>query len=119
MRQEPRPCGSPGITGTMWSGIVFVGLVMAGGRCLVLDASPPGGLVAPRGQGGDLSYARSMAFTTLVLFQLCNVFNARSDEQSAFRGLFRNAWLRPWWGAPCCCTCWPSPSPSCSGPSRW
>ena len=34
-----------------------------------------------------------MAFTTLVLFQLCNVFNARSDEQSAFRGLFRNAWL--------------------------
>ncbi|HEX2514462.1 MAG TPA: cation-translocating P-type ATPase, partial [Chloroflexota bacterium] len=93
MRQEPRPRGSPVITGTMWSGIVFVGLVMAGGTLFVLDASLPGGLVAPQGQGGDLSYARSMAFTTLVLFQLCNVFNARSDEQSAFRGLFRNAWL--------------------------
>jgi Ca2+-transporting ATPase len=37
-----------------------------------------------------------MTFTTLMLFQLFNVFNARSDEQSAFRGLFRNRWL---WGA--------------------
>ena len=34
-----------------------------------------------------------MAFTTLVLFQLFNVFNARSDEESAFRGLFNNGWL--------------------------
>ena len=37
-----------------------------------------------------------MAFTTLMMFQLFNVFNARSDEQSAFHGLFRNRWL---WGA--------------------
>ena len=34
-----------------------------------------------------------MAFTTLVLFQLFNVFNARSDERSAFVGLFTNRWL--------------------------
>jgi Ca2+-transporting ATPase len=34
-----------------------------------------------------------MAFTTLVLFQLVNVFNARSDERSAFAGFFRNRWL--------------------------
>ncbi len=34
-----------------------------------------------------------MAFTTLMLFQLFNVFNARSDETSAFRGLFTNRWL--------------------------
>jgi Ca2+-transporting ATPase len=34
-----------------------------------------------------------MAFTTLVLFQLFNVFNARSDELSAFHGLFTNGWL--------------------------
>jgi len=37
-----------------------------------------------------------MTFTTLMMFQLFNVFNARSDEQSAFRGLFHNPWL---WGA--------------------
>lgn len=37
-----------------------------------------------------------MAFTTLTMFQLFNVFNARSDERSAFDGLFHNQWL---WGA--------------------
>jgi Ca2+-transporting ATPase len=36
-----------------------------------------------------------MLFTTLVLFQLFNVFNARSDEQSAFPTMLRNRWL--WW----------------------
>lgn len=34
-----------------------------------------------------------MAFTTLVLFQVFNVVNARSDEQSAFVNLFANGWL--------------------------
>jgi len=34
-----------------------------------------------------------MAFTTLIMFQLFNVFNARSDERSAFEGLFKNGWL--------------------------
>ena len=34
-----------------------------------------------------------MAFTTLMLFQIFNVFNARSDERSAFVHLFTNRWL--------------------------
>lgn len=34
-----------------------------------------------------------MAFTTLVLAQLFNVFNARSDEVSAFRSLLTNKWV--------------------------
>ena len=42
--------------------------------------------------GGTLRYAQTMAFTTLVLAQLCNVFNARSDEASAFRSLLTNRW---------------------------
>lgn len=37
-----------------------------------------------------------MAFTTLVLAQLFNCFNARSDRVSAFHHLFTNAYL---WGA--------------------
>jgi P-type Ca2+ transporter type 2C len=37
-----------------------------------------------------------MAFTTLVLAQLFNCFNARSDHTSAFRHLFTNRFL---WGA--------------------
>jgi Ca2+-transporting ATPase len=74
----------------MWRGILFVGAVTAAGTLFVLDAALPGGLVEGR---GDLRYAQTMAFTTLVLFQLFNVFNARSDERSAFAGLFENRWL--------------------------
>jgi P-type Ca2+ transporter type 2C len=93
MNRPPRPQGSGVITPRMWSGIAFVGFVMAAGTLLVLDASLPGGLI---GGSGDLPYARTMAFTTLMLFQIFNVFNARSDERSAFSGLFQNPWL---WGA--------------------
>ena len=42
---------------------------------------------------GDLRYAQTMAFNTLVFFSLFNLFNARSDEDSAFRGMFGNKWL--------------------------
>jgi Ca2+-transporting ATPase len=34
-----------------------------------------------------------MAFNTLVLFSLFNVFNARSDERSAFADALANPWL--------------------------
>jgi Ca2+-transporting ATPase len=34
-----------------------------------------------------------MAFTTMVFFSVFTVFNARSDERSAFAGLFSNKWL--------------------------
>ena len=78
------------ITRRMWFGILFVGVVMGLGTLFVLDSSLPGGLV--RGSG-DLRYAQTMAFTTLMMFQLFNVFNARSDETSAFKGLFTNRWL--------------------------
>jgi Ca2+-transporting ATPase len=74
----------------MWRGIVVVGVIMAAGTLFVLDASLPGGLVDGH---GDLRYAQTMAFTTLMLFQLFNVVNARSDEQSAFVDLFTNRWL--------------------------
>ena len=66
---------------------------MAAGTLLVLYASLSGAMIeAP----GNLRYAQTMAFTTLILSQLFNVFNARSDEQSAFQGLFQN---RSLWGA--------------------
>jgi Ca2+-transporting ATPase len=74
----------------MWCGIVFVGVIMAIGTLFVLDASLPGGFVDGR---GDLRYAQTMAFTTLMLFQMFNVVNARSDEQSAFVRLFTNRWM--------------------------
>ena len=51
-----------------------------------------GGLL---GGDGDIETARTMAFTTLVLAQLFNAFNARSDRVSAFVRPFENRilWL--------------------------
>jgi P-type Ca2+ transporter type 2C len=93
MERPPRLATERVIIGPMWRGIFFIGVVMAAGTLYVLDADLPGGLF----QGtGSLRHAQTMAFTTLMLFQLFNLFNARSDEQSAFRGMFKNRWL---WGA--------------------
>ena len=90
MGRQPRKRSERVIDGPMWVGIFFVGFVMAIGTLFVLDLSLPGGLVAG---SGTLSYAHTMAFNTLVLFQLFNVLNARSDYRSAFAGLFHNKWL--------------------------
>jgi Ca2+-transporting ATPase len=90
MNERPRPKEEGVLTPRMWVGILLVGAVMALGTLIVLDASLPGGLIEG---SGTTSYGQTMAFTTLVLFQLFNVFNARSDERSAFEGLFVNAWL--------------------------
>jgi P-type Ca2+ transporter type 2C len=90
MDQPPRPAGEGVITARMWRGIVLVGVIMAVGTLYVLDASLPGGFVEG---AGDIRYAQTMAFTTLMLFQIFNVVNARSDERSAFSRLFTNAWL--------------------------
>lgn len=90
MEEPPRPREERVITPGMWVGILFVGLIMAVGTLLVLDASLPGGWIEG---SGTIGYAQTMAFTTLTLFQLFNVFNARSDTASAFDGLFTNRWL--------------------------
>jgi Ca2+-transporting ATPase len=90
MHAPPRPPRERVLTPVMWRGIFFVGLIMAAGTLYVLDASLPGGFIDG---SGDLSYGQTMAFTTLMLFQIFNVVNARSDEQSAFAHLFTNAWL--------------------------
>jgi Ca2+-transporting ATPase len=93
MNLPPRSRDEGVITRRMWLGIFFVGAIMAAGTLLVLDASLPGGLIEGY---GNMGYGQTMAFTTLMLFQIFNVFNARSDERSAFAGLFSNKLL---WGA--------------------
>jgi Ca2+-transporting ATPase len=93
MSAPPRRPEEPVITARMWRGIFFVGAIMAAGTLYVLDADLPGGMFAG---SGSLRHAQTMAFTTLMLFQLFNLFNARSERDSAFHGLFTNAWL---WGS--------------------
>jgi Ca2+-transporting ATPase len=74
----------------MWLGIGWVGLIMAVVTLYALDAALPGGFIEGT---GDLTYAQTMAFHTLMLCQVWNVFNARSDTRSAFPQLFQNRWL--------------------------
>jgi len=90
MNRPPRPRGEGVITRSMWGGIFFVGVVMAAGTLAVLDAGLPGGFIEG---AGDLPYAQTVAFTTLTLFQLFNLFNARSETRSAFADPFTNRWL--------------------------
>jgi Ca2+-transporting ATPase len=90
MTKPPRPANERVITGRMWFGIVFVGIVFAVGTLLVLDASLPGGFIEG---SGDMRYGQTMTFTTLVFFQIFAVFTARSEDRSAFDGLFTNRWL--------------------------
>jgi magnesium-transporting ATPase (P-type) len=93
MARPPRGITDRVIDREMTGGVVFVGFVMAVTTLLTLDIGLPGGLV----DGSDsLTEARTMAFTTLVLAQLFNCFNARSDRVSAFAHLFTNPLL---WGA--------------------
>ena len=90
MRRAPRDPRAGVITARMWAGIALAALVIGAGTLLALDAGLPGGLIEG---AGSADYARSLAFNTLVLFELYNVYCARSDRDSALRGLFANAWL--------------------------
>lgn len=93
MARAPRKLTDRAINRRMWRGIVSIGLVMALSTLFAIDLFLPGGLVS----GNDtLEVARTAGFTTLVLAQLFNSLNARSETTSAFRGLFANRWL---WGA--------------------
>ena len=85
MRRSPRDPGEGVITRRMWCGIAAAALVIGTGTLLMLGGPMQG--------GGQIGYARTLAFNTLVLYELCDVFCVRSDEQSTFRGLFRNGWL--------------------------
>ncbi len=90
MGRLPRRPDERVIDWPMWSGVLQIGLVMALATLFTLDLYLPGGMI----EGSQsLQTARSAAFTVLVLAQLFNAFNARSERGSAFRGLLGNRWL--------------------------
>ena len=90
MSRPPRRLTDRVIDLDMWLGILWVGVVMAAVSLAALDLRLDGGLL---GGSGSVEKARTVAFTTLVLAQLFNCLNARSDRMSAFRRLFTNRWL--------------------------
>ncbi|MEO7937234.1 MAG: cation-translocating P-type ATPase [Burkholderiaceae bacterium] len=98
MARKPRPRSQRIIDARMGLGVVEGGVVMAALTLLTLDLFLPGGLIEPvdlwLGPGPhSLELARTAAFTVLVLTQLFNCFNARSESASAFRAAFSNRWL--------------------------
>jgi Ca2+-transporting ATPase len=98
MEQRPRQRGTGVLTMADWGHLAGVGSVMMVGTLAVLDAYYPGGLFTPFATGAepnttDETHARTMAFTTLMMFQLVNVYNCRSSWRSAFSGFLDNKWL--------------------------
>jgi P-type Ca2+ transporter type 2C len=98
MERRPRRSGSGILLTEDWIRLGCVGVLMMIGTLAVLDAYYPGGLLTLFAQGTgpntvDEAHARTMAFTTLMMFQLFDVYNCRSRRRSAFSGFFRNKWL--------------------------
>ena len=84
MREAPRAADARFLTLARLARLAMYGLTMAAGTLLLLDHARPSGP----------AYALTLAFTTFVLFQLFNVFNARVEHASAFnRQFFSNAKL--------------------------
>ena len=87
MRTPPRPPEAAILTGTRLSRLGIFGAIMAAGTL--------GAYAWGHAHGGN-DYAVTLAFTTFVLFQFFNIFNARAEHGSAFnRQFFSNGklWL--------------------------
>ncbi|HIH48822.1 TPA: calcium-translocating P-type ATPase, PMCA-type [Candidatus Woesearchaeota archaeon] len=83
MQDKPRKKDSGIITFAGMAGMISIGIFMAIGTLLVFS------FFIPRG----IAYARTMAFTLLVLFQLVHVFNAKFHGTILRKEFFNNPWL--------------------------
>ena len=86
MKRKPRKQRESFIQKENLVDIIITGLVMSVGTICIFKKT----LYSP---GASEHYAWSMALTTLIVFQLFNVFNCKSENKSAFRNLFDNKWL--------------------------
>jgi P-type Ca2+ transporter type 2C len=98
MQRPPRQRGSGVLLKEDWIRLACVGVLMMVGTLAILDGYYPGGLFTIFASGSgpnavDEAHARTMAFTTLMMFQLFDVFNCRSRRRSAFSGILENKWL--------------------------
>jgi Ca2+-transporting ATPase len=89
MLHPPRPRGERILTGERWVAVLTSAATMAAGT-LALLAWAPGGAA----HAGTASVAGTMAFDAFVLFQFCNILNARHDTRTLFhRDTLHNRWL--------------------------
>ncbi len=90
MDRSPRCLDDRLIDMRMWVGVICTGFVIALVTLAAIDLYLPGGLI----EGTQtLDNARTAGFTVLVLAQLFNALNARSETRSAFHEPFANRWL--------------------------
>ena len=90
MKAPPRRLTDRVIDRSMVTTIALIGVTTAVAGLVALDLELAGGML---GGSGDIGTARTMAFTTVVLAQIFNAFNARSDRSSAFVRMFDNRLL--------------------------
>jgi len=84
MEASPRQTGARILTGGRLGRLFVYGFTMALGTLALFWYAKPQGE----------TYALTLAFTSFVLFQFFNVFNARSEHGTAFsRQAFTNRWL--------------------------
>lgn len=85
MKHKPRKIGENIVNRERGIMILLIGLLMMVGTLFLFDLYDP---------ARDILKAQTMAFTTLMLFQMFNVLNQRSEVHSVFGvGLFKNKWL--------------------------
>ncbi|MBD3318292.1 calcium-translocating P-type ATPase, SERCA-type [Candidatus Woesearchaeota archaeon] len=85
MERKPRDIDEKIVNKSRAGLMLFIGLLMMAGTLFVFEWYEP---------EVNKTYAQTMAFTTLVLFQLFNVLNQRSETKSIFTvGLWSNKWL--------------------------
>ena len=90
MSRPPRGIEDRVIDRPMMVTIGLIGLVSSFVALLAFDLEMPGGFIEG---DGDITTARTMVFTTLVIAQVGNAFNSRSDVVSAFVRPFENRLL--------------------------
>lgn len=76
LKRRPRPRNEGVISPLLWERTAIVGLVMAAGTILLFRYELD--------RGSSLEAARTVALTTMVLFQVFHIGNARSEHGSAF-----------------------------------
>lgn len=84
MRRPPRRPNENIISRQMLGDLLLVATTMTAGTLLLFFMAQI---------GASILHRRTMAFTTLILFQLFNALSARSESDSAFRDMFSNHWL--------------------------
>jgi Ca2+-transporting ATPase len=88
MSRPPRSVSDRVIDGRMWNNIIVIGAAVAAATLVAIRLYVPGGPMP-----SSLETARTAGFTVLVITQLFNTLNARSETQTVFHGFFANGWL--------------------------